>query len=89
MADYRIEYSNIVIKEHIPALSAPVKSQIQKAIETKLARNPITFGKPLRHSLKGHRRLRVGDWRIIYRIDETSRAVLVIAIGHRRDIYDA
>ncbi|HTY25297.1 MAG TPA: type II toxin-antitoxin system RelE/ParE family toxin [Desulfomonilaceae bacterium] len=32
-------------------------------------------------------RLRVGDYRIIYEISEESLLVLVITIGHRRDVY--
>ena len=32
-------------------------------------------------------RLRVGDYRIIYRIDDTERKVIVIRIAHRRDVY--
>jgi len=32
-------------------------------------------------------RIRVGDYRIIYRVDDDARAVLVLHIGHRRDIY--
>jgi mRNA interferase RelE/StbE len=31
-------------------------------------------------------RLRVGDWRIIF--DETDEAIIVAAVGHRRDVYD-
>jgi mRNA interferase RelE/StbE len=31
-------------------------------------------------------RLRVGDWRVIF--DETAESIVVVAVGHRRDIYD-
>lgn len=50
--------------------------------------DPIGFGKPLRYSLKGHRRLRVSDYRVVYRIEEKTNTVLIIAIKHRRDVYD-
>ena len=33
-------------------------------------------------------RIRVGDYRVIYQIDDTARAVIVLHIGHRRDIYN-
>jgi mRNA-degrading endonuclease RelE of RelBE toxin-antitoxin system len=46
------------------------------------------FWKPLRYSLKEHRRLRVADYRGVYRVDASSRTVTVIAIKHRRDIYE-
>jgi mRNA interferase RelE/StbE len=41
-------------------------------------------------ALKGHRpwlRTRVGDYRIIYAVDDRARMVTVAAIGHRREIY--
>ncbi|MDP4709047.1 MAG: type II toxin-antitoxin system RelE/ParE family toxin [Rickettsiaceae bacterium] len=83
---YNILYQDAVIKNHIPKLSGAAKLIIKTNIESKLALNPIAFGKPLRYSLKGHRRLRVGDYRIIYRIQDCD--VIIIAIKHRKDIYD-
>lgn len=82
---YNILYQDEVIKKHIPKLSVAVKSIIKSNIESKLISDPISFGKPLRYSLKGHRRLRVGDYRIVYRIDGDD--VIIIAIKHRKDIY--
>ncbi|MDA9163613.1 type II toxin-antitoxin system RelE/ParE family toxin [Rickettsiaceae bacterium] len=82
---YNILYQDEVIKKHIPKLSIAVKSIIKSNIESKLVSDPISFGKPLRYSLKGHRRLRVGDYRIVYRID--AEDVIIIAIKHRKDIY--
>ncbi|MCI0381955.1 MAG: type II toxin-antitoxin system RelE/ParE family toxin [Chlamydiae bacterium] len=41
-----------------------------KAIKGRLEIDPISFGKPLRYSLKGHRRLRIGDYKIVYRINK-------------------
>jgi mRNA interferase RelE/StbE len=32
-------------------------------------------------------RIRVGDYRVIYEIDENERTILIVHIGHRRDIY--
>ena len=32
-------------------------------------------------------RIRVGDFRVIYEIDDVSRTVTVLALGHRRDVY--
>jgi len=66
---YRIEYLETVVREDIPALSREVRKRVRAAIEQKLASHPIEFGKPLRYSLQGARRLRVGDWRVIYVIE--------------------
>ena len=85
---YRIEYLESVVDEDIPKLTKSVRKQVKSAIEKKLASHPVEFGKPLRFSLKGARRLRVGDWRVIYKI-EPPNLVLVVKIGHRREIYEA
>jgi mRNA interferase RelE/StbE len=83
---YRLEYLESVVRDDIPALARPVRDRIRREIETKLATNPIEFGKPLQYSLKGCRRLRVGDYRVVYKIE--GDCVLIVKIGHRREVYD-
>ena len=85
--NWRIEYLESVVRDDIPTLSEAVRRRIRKAIEGKPGSNPVEFGKPLRYSFKGARRLRVGDHRVIYRV-EPPDVVLVVKIGHRRDVYD-
>ena len=85
---YRIDYLEQVRKDLKP-ISKSDKQKIRSAIESKLSSNPIEFGKPLQYSLKGLRRLRVGDYRVIFQIDQTNKVVLVIKIGHRREIYES
>jgi mRNA-degrading endonuclease RelE of RelBE toxin-antitoxin system len=52
-----------------------------------IAENPRRLGKPLRFELEGYFSARRGPYRIVYRIDEPSRTVSVLAVGHRADIY--
>ena len=84
---YRIEYLDSVVREDIPKLPRAVRRQVRTAIERKLASHPVEFGTPLRYSLRGARRLRVGDWRVIYKI-EPPDVVVVVKIGHRREVYE-
>ena len=49
--------------------------------------NPKRVGAPLRDELEGIWSARRGTYRILYRIDEEAREVIVPRIGHRRDIY--
>ena len=84
---YKIRYIEKVVKKHIPALSQRARQLIKKAIEERLAIDPVRFGKPLRYSLKGHRRLRVSNYRVVYRIEVDTNTVLIIAIKHRKDVY--
>lgn len=85
---YIIKYLDVVVKEDIPNLQLPIRAMIKRAIEERLMIDPIGFGKPLRYSLKGHRRLRVSDYRIVYRIDPDVNTVVIISIKHRKDVYD-
>lgn len=71
----------------MPRLPVTARHRIQQAIEYRLMLDPIRLGKPLRYSLKGHRRLRVGDYQIVFRIEPEIRTVIIVAIKHRKDIY--
>lgn len=82
---YKIEYLESVVKDDLPSITKPEKLKIKKAIEEKLCNDPVRFGKPLQYSLKGCRRLRVGDYRIIYLIEKDE--VLIVKIGHRKEVY--
>lgn len=86
-AKYVIEY-DAAIEKKLRSFSKPIRELIRKAIEKKLAVDPIAYGKPLRFSLKGLRRLRVGDYRVIYKIIEDKVLVFIIDVDHRKDIYE-
>ena len=82
---FTVVYHPLVAKDDLPAIPGNIKERLQKAIEERLMVDPISYGLPLRQSLKGYRKLRVGDYRIVYRIhDET---VIVLKIGNRKDVY--
>lgn len=49
--------------------------------------NPLRVGKPLTRELAGYHVARRGDYRVIYRIDESAATVRVVRIDHRADIY--
>ncbi|MDO8675379.1 MAG: type II toxin-antitoxin system RelE/ParE family toxin [Candidatus Omnitrophota bacterium] len=82
--DYRPIYHH-EIPDDLGGIPANIKGRIQRAIETRLLADPISYGLPLRKSLRGHRKLRVGDYRVIYRIE--GRQVIILKIGHRKSVY--
>jgi len=82
---FSVVYHSLVVAHDIPRLSREWKIRIKKAIEEKLTIYPEVFGKPLSRSLAGHRKLRVGEYRVIFMIEGCE--VKVRAIGHRREIY--
>ena len=82
---FTIRYHPKVVKDDIPALLQVLKVRMRKAIETKLAVAPEKFGKPLRQSLRGYRKLRIDDYRIVFRIE--AHIVYILAILHRSVVY--
>ena len=70
----------------ILALPKTVRARVQRKIDG-LASDPRPAGAK---ALKGERRLRirVGDYRIIYEVDDGELIVLVVRVGHRREVYD-
>ena len=82
---FTILYHPLVVRDDIPKLSVPWITRVQRAIEERLTTTPDLYGKPLRRSLRGYRKLRVGDWRIIFRIESTT--VKILTIQHRSVVY--
>jgi len=83
---FDIIYHPMVLSDDIPKLSMEWKTKIKKAIEDRLTTHPEDYGKPLRRSLKGYRKLRVGDYRVIFLLE--SITVKVLAIQHRSVVYN-
>jgi mRNA interferase RelE/StbE len=70
----------------IRKLDPQIRRRVLAAVR-KLAQEPER-GKPLQLTLKGLRSWRTGDYRIVYRVVELRVEILVVAIGHRRDVYE-
>lgn len=81
-----IRYHPLVVKKDIPKLASAVAIKIRSSIETKLTNRPEIYGQPLRGTLKRYRKLRVGDYRVVFEIRQ--RAILVLLIAHRKDVYN-
>lgn len=82
---YRISYYQAVVDDDIPALPETIKQRVKQAIEERLLTSPDLYGKPLRKWLSGYRKLRIGDWRIVYKADQETVTILIIA--HRSKVY--
>ncbi len=83
---FQVVYHYLVISQDIPKISGEWREKIRRAIKERLTTYPELYGKPLRRSLKGYRKLRVGDYRIIFRIEKIKVKILVIQ--HRSVVYD-
>lgn len=85
---YKIEFLREACEE-FKRLDRPVQELIKKKLEI-LAQNPMALKnniKPLKGKYLGLYRLRVGKYRIIYSIYEDKLLIIIVRIGHRREIY--
>jgi mRNA interferase RelE/StbE len=85
MADYSVNFARSARKE-LENLSGDVAGRILAKIEL-LAANPRPVGVIKLHGQKNLWRMRVGDYRVVYSIDDFSKAVDISVIRHRRDVY--
>jgi mRNA interferase RelE/StbE len=79
------------IEEDLESIGPSAARRIIRAINEKLARSPLKFGAPLSGNLTNFRKLRMGDYRVVYQVREKTVVVYVLAVGPRRDkeIYKA
>ena len=85
MTAYRIELRPAALRA-LRKLDPPTRRRLQGAIAL-LARDPRP---PAARAMRGRPglRVRVGDYRIIYTVADEVLLVVVITLGHRRDVYD-
>lgn len=83
---YRLVYHPAVAETDLPEIPGNIRNRIARAIESRLAVAPERYGSPLRGTLKGYWKLRVGDYRVVFKVVGTEARIL--AIRHRRHIYE-
>jgi mRNA interferase RelE/StbE len=83
--DYSIEFLPTALKE-LSKLPLEVQQRIADRID-ELKTNPYPPGIKALKNGDGRLRLRVGDYRVIYRIEADNFVIIVIKVGHRRNIY--
>ena len=81
---YKVFYTEEA-KTIIDGLSLKKKRQIKEATE-RIAQDPA-IGKSLRHELASLLSYRSGDYRIIYRVYHGRLIIVILTIGHRKDVY--
>ena len=83
---YRIEWRPRARKAFL-ALDKPVRRRIGAAVDA-LAADPRPDGAKMIIGAHGVLRIRIGDYRVLYIIDERELMVLVVETGHRSQIYE-
>ena len=70
----------------IARLNTDLKQRIKTVITERLMTEPALYGKPLRATLKGYWKLRVGDYRMVFSVNGSE--IIIFAVCHRKEVYD-
>ena len=84
---YEIRFQPAARRAIAQRLPEAVAAAVPEFCDAALAVNPQRAGKPLFGPLAGCHGARRGTYRIVYRIDESSRVVHVLDVDHRSEIY--
>jgi mRNA interferase RelE/StbE len=79
------------VDDDLESVGPSAARRILRTIDTKLTSSPLQFGLPLSGGLSNFRKLRIGDFRVVYQVINEQVVVFVLAVGPRRDkeIYKA
>ncbi|MBM4338890.1 MAG: type II toxin-antitoxin system RelE/ParE family toxin [Deltaproteobacteria bacterium] len=82
---FELRYHPDVKSIDIPLLDAKLQTRIKNAVERRLMTAPHLYGEPLRKTLNGYWKLRVGDYRVVFKI--VGEEVWVLGIIRRKKVY--
>ena len=87
--NWTIQFDSDVEKD-LRKLGHSAQQRIIKYLKEKIipAENPRILGKALSGDLGGIWRYRVGDYRVLAKIEDEHFIILVIHVGHRKNVYD-
>ncbi len=85
---YRVEYAKTAVKQ-LKKMDKKIATFILSFIEEKLVNclNPRLYGKALQGDLNDKWRYRVGEYRILAKIEDPIVVITAVEVGHRKDIY--
>lgn len=82
---YTVEFTTSALQE-FRALDRQIQRRVSSRI-AKLCEDPFPAGVKKLQGEPKHFRIRVGDYRIIYRVDGQRVVIVIVQIGHRREVY--
>ena len=74
-------------EKQLAKLDQPTAKKLYQFLTQKVVNSPYDLGKPLSANLKGLWRYRIGNYRIIVEHHQDELVVLVLKLGHRKEIY--
>jgi len=84
---YTLRYHPRVADQDLKTIPAETRRRIARSIDARLTTSPERYGVPLTGSLREYWKLRVGDYRVVFKITSPSELV-ILAILHRKHVYE-
>lgn len=86
---WKVEWDDRARKE-LRKLDPSTQKEILNYLRTRIAdtENPRIFGRTLSGNKAGLWRYRVGDYRLVCRLEDHILVVLVVGVGHRKEVYE-
>ncbi|MCU0598767.1 MAG: type II toxin-antitoxin system RelE/ParE family toxin [Desulfobacterales bacterium] len=82
---FTLRYHPDVRDVELPLINKNIKQRIKKGIEERLVIAPEKYSDPLRKTLKGYRKMRIGDYRVLLKV--IGAQICILGIRHRKDAY--
>ncbi len=83
---YNVIWHEGILKDLKKLNRTSVKKIVAK-VKNYLIQDPVKLGTPLKGNLKGLYRYRIGEYRVIYVIDQAEKKIIILKVNHRRKIY--
>jgi mRNA interferase RelE/StbE len=83
---YVLRYHPKVVEDDLPGIPTNIRERLARSLKTRLTSTPERYGAPLRGSLRGYWKLRVGDHRAVFRI--VGNEVRILAVLQRSRVYE-
>jgi mRNA interferase RelE/StbE len=84
--EFTVRYHPEVKKIDLPMIDVKMRERIRRGIESRLMTAPQEYGLPLRKNLGGFWKLRVGEYRVVFKVE--GEMVYILAIRHRKSVYE-
>ena len=82
---YSLEFTTSAVREY-RSLDRQVQRRVAMKI-TELCTDPLPPGVKKLQGEPDHYRIRIGDYRIVYRVNGHRLVIVIVRIGHRREVY--
>ena len=86
---WKVEWDDRAKKE-LRKLDVPVQKEILKYLRTRLegSKDPRIFGQSLSGNKQGLWRYRIGNYRLICKLEDHTLIIFVVGVGHRKEVYE-